>query len=289
MGSKRLWLIVEGRIHDQPFYDRVLMSHQGLDSYSIRLAETLELNGKSAGGKSFVQALHDFFETEHLLEQSNKSGPRSIAFALDRDYDHLAGKLVPSRHVLYTQTMDVESEILLFGDVRDATSSAYSLTRETVDRVLPTSQLLAIQLADRWKDWIIIGACAMCCDVPTEIPFSQRSRINVGGFGEVIEQDADKFLADVMARVGSEEDRERFAAVRLQVEALFCSGDHWMLVKGKWMTAFVWHLLSAALRDQPREHNVPSDTLAKTCLGTLDFNADWVKPYHDAIDALLAA
>jgi hypothetical protein len=38
MGTARLWLIVEGRVNDRPFYERVLAGHAetAADEFSIR-------------------------------------------------------------------------------------------------------------------------------------------------------------------------------------------------------------------------------------------------------------
>jgi hypothetical protein len=63
MGTTRLWLMVEGRVHDRPFYDRILATHPGLDgAYAVRLTESVEINGVSAGGKSFALDLYRFLD-----------------------------------------------------------------------------------------------------------------------------------------------------------------------------------------------------------------------------------
>ena len=290
MGSRRLWLVVEGRVHDSSFFDAMLATHPGLEGgYTVRLAETIEVDGTAAGGKSHVLAVMAWLDDADALIQQSKNGTHVIAFALDRDFDHLTGEKIKSDHVIYTVSMDVESEILLNGDLHAAASMAYSLTRENASRALPTSRELAIDLATRWREWISIGICAASCDIGTSVPFAQRSRINEHGYGPLVDSEAQKLRDDVISRFKDHEDLARFSSVSADVERIYNDGRQWTLVKGKWMAAFVWHLLAASLADVPRELNVKTETLAKTCIGTLDFQATWVAPYRSRLDTLLAA
>ena len=290
MGTNRLWLIVEGRVHDRPFYDRLLATHPGLDgAYAVRLAESVEVHGVSTGGKAFALNLYRFLDEAGLLTQRNNGGSRLIAIALDRDLDHISGELVTSPHVIYTATMDVESEILLHGDLQAAAVDAYSLTRELVAPVISNGRDLASDLAQRWHDWITIGASASCCGVQTDVPYAQRSRINVGGYGEVNVEEAAQFAEQIAARVASDPAKGQFEAARAQVEALFERGEQWTLIKGKWLAGYVWHLLGVAMGDEPRETNVVTETLAKACLPSLNFELSWANHYRTRFEALLAA
>jgi hypothetical protein len=185
--------------------------------------------------------------------------------------------------------MDVESEILLHGDLQAAAVDAYSLTRELVAPVISNGRDLASELAQRWHDWIIIGACASCCGVRTDVPYAQRSRINVGGYGEVNIGEAEKFAEQIAARVASDPAKGQFEAARGRVEALFERGEQWTLIKGKWLAGYVWHLLALAMGDEPREANVVTETLAKACLPSLNLELGWADHYRTRFEALLAA
>lgn len=289
MSSQRLWLLVEGRSHDRPFYDRVLGAHDltAEQGYAVRLAEQIELNGLSAGGKDFVKSLHAFFESEGVLSQSNSRGPRLIAFALDSDFERISGQQINSPHVLYTQGMDVEAEIILNADVQKAASSAYSLTRDSVAAVIPDGRDLAVDLANRWRRWIEHGAIASCYGLETGVRFSQTSKMNAGGFGECIESVAGKLESDLKARLAQQGVVDLGGEqAKLQIDALFASDGQWLLVKGRWLARFVAHLLKQGLDDAPREASIPVDTLSKTCLETIDFSGPWVSWYHRRLDAL---
>lgn len=289
MSSTRLWLLVEGRVHDRPYYDRLLASHDGLaGSYSVRLSESVELDGASAGGKEFALSLFEFFEAEDLLVQANNQGLRTLAIALDRDIDHLSKELTTSPHVFYTRSMDVESDILLHGDILRAAADAFSLTRERVSEVLSPAPALALDLADRWKDWITTGVCAMACGLPTEVAFSRTSRINEGGYGPLSTGEAAVLTRQVEIRAAAASCEVEYQRLREQVERIYDAGDQWTLVKGKWLAGFVWHLVHQATTGEARDARVQTETLAKTCLGTLSFHEQWAQPTLSQVSDLLA-
>jgi len=290
MGSRRLWVLVEGRAHDRPFYDRLLQSHTPSVSqgFTVRLAEQIELRGKSAGGKDFLLSLFDFFREESLLVQENKEGKRYIALALDRDFDNLAGLVIESPHLMYTRTADVEAEILVHGDVRRAISSAYSLTGDAVARVLPEEFAFASELARRWRDWITYGVVAVCCGVQHEVRYAHHSNINTSGFGALDESAAEALRSKIEGALFTNEARERLSAARAEVDDYYEQDREWLLVKGKWIASFIWFLVSQALDEIPRE-KVQAETVVKTCLETIDFRAAWADPYRAHLDRLLAA
>ena len=89
MSSVKLFVIVEGRKVDRPFYDRILRNLGGLDEadFEICLAEDIELSGKAAAGKRHALALFSEWQRKQVLVQSNSIGTRIIAVAVDRDLD----------------------------------------------------------------------------------------------------------------------------------------------------------------------------------------------------------
>ena len=50
-----------------------------------------------------------------------------------------------------------------------------------------------------------------------------------------------------------------------------------------------WHLIAERVTDHPREKMVTTDVLAKTCMGTVDFEGEWTVPYRRKLSTLLAA
>lgn len=289
--ATRLWLIVEGRVHDRSFYDRVLGSHPASRDlgYSVRLAEQIELDGVAAGGRKHVTALYELLEKENYLRQQNKQGINRIGFAFDRDFEGLRSQDVVPAQVVMTRGLDVEADILLSGDLVRATSSAYSISRDDVAGFIGGAIDLARALAQLWRDWITAGVCSACTGCETGVRHSKISRINEGGYGAVDPTKMTSVFDGIESRLATDEDRQKYQEAHDLVEEMFAAGEEWLLVKGKWIASYVHHLVTTNLGDAPREKNVAADVVSKTSLETLDFAAPWVNHYHTQLDALHAS
>jgi hypothetical protein len=293
MGTDQLWLIVEGRSHDRAFYDRVLEGHHlaRAGGYSIRLAEQIRLNDKSSGGKQFARALFDFFEAESLLTQESKAGARHVvAFALDKDLDVLAGDTINSPHVMYTAGMDVEAEILRHADLQRAACATYSLPLRQVSAILNDEATLFSQLAHLWRHWITEGAVCICSRrraAPHR--YSQVSSFNAGAFGPVNNDAVREARSAIEADLLADEVNHLGASLRSAIDDIFESGQEWRLVKGRWMTKYVSHMVVGAVGREEVEANIPPGTLAKAAIPLLPDDGDWARHYWKRLDALLAA
>jgi len=291
MGSNRVWLIVEGRVSDRPFYERLLAAHPDARDagYSIRLAEEIELEGRTGGGKPFALKLFDFFDREGLLVQHANEGPKSIAFALDRDLDHLSPDARTSDFVFYTSYADVEAEILLNGDLQRALGSAFSLDSERVREVIPSGESIGSSLAELWREWIIFGAVAVGCAIQSEFRYGRPSKINTGTYGQVDQTKRDRLRSDLEARLAAEGRADELARLEQDVLSIFDAGDGHLLVKGKWLATYAEHRLRIGLSDVPIEASVQVGTVTKTCLETLNFEDGWAGRFHSFVDDLLLA
>lgn len=290
MGATRLWLLAEGRGHDRTFYDRILDSVPGLSAsdYDVRLVEQLQLDGVSSGGKKFVRKVFEVFEDEGLLVQHPADGARIIAFAIDRDVDDIAGERINHDHVMYTRSMDVESEIIRHSNLPAGISSAYSLTAAQANQIAASGLQLLTELATLWQPWIELGVTSHCCGVGTPIQHSRRSQVNQGGYGPVdvsaVSAEWQK-LSGAVASAGP----TAISAYRSTVQAVFASGNGWMLIKGKWAAGYVHHLMKVRLSSVPVDANIPADTVVRTCLETINFDAPWAEPYRASVARMLAA
>jgi len=292
MGRSKLWLIVEGRVHDRPFYDRLLESHWLTVSggYTVRLAEQIEVDGVAAGGKRHLEAIMELYEAEDLLRQQNRRGTNRIAFALDRDFDgHGSQGSTGGAHQMYTTMLDVEAEILLNGDLRRSVSSAYSIAREDVSDDLADGRALATSLAKLWRDWIVMALCCVSCGVEAGVRHASVSKIHAGGFGALDSAKRDAMVAQIEARLSTEEDRQRYADAQIKADAILGGPEPFLLVKGKWIASYVSHLIRELPSDMPVQANVPADVLSKACLETLDFGAPWVAQFHTQLDLIHAS
>lgn len=288
MGKKRLWVLVEGREHDTAFYDRLVHSHPKAreGGHGVRLSEQIQLNGKSAGGKTFAYELHDYFASENYLAQSTRDGTRQIAFALDRDLDHIDGSLRESEHIIYTHALDVEAEILINGDMQRAVSSAYSITTESAARIVSSGVTLASELAELWRAWITLGVVSAHCGMHNEIRFGKKSTVNSDLFGPVDEEKLTSIEDRIFRAIESEKKSQQIAIAVSEVDAHYSSGNEWRLIKGKWLVSYVSYLAKNKL-EKPFAQNTQAATVARTCLETLDFSKNWAEHYRERLTLLL--
>jgi hypothetical protein len=285
MSDKEFWIIVEGRDHDRPHYERLMRSMDSTAGrkFSIRLAEETKVDGKAAGGKEHALALHDKLAKSHELTQKNKALTSQIVFFLDRDRDDFSGLLRTGEHVFYTHGSDVEADILANSDVWSAISMAYgiddSLTwkirREVTD--LPTS------LMSLWRDWLELGLTALATGSPGHAPWSQLSMVNIDQFGPV---DIDAVTQAVTKIRTSCSTDEYEAAGSKAARHLKDNGTR--LLKGRWLSRYIRSLVKVHLADEVVRAKVSPDAVIDTALSSLDYRADWTASYDRGFQGLLA-
>ena len=171
MSGPGFWVVVEGRDHDRPHYERLLahLPSTAGQKVAIRLAEHVELNGTAAGGKGHALALHDFLEASSDLVQTSSAGKSRIVFMLDRDRDDYLGQLRVSPHVMYSHATDVEADILLNGDLWRALRSSYGIDSGLsirIERVVPDPQATCFNSGESGSCWgsprLPAGASTAC-------------------------------------------------------------------------------------------------------------------------------
>lgn len=284
MSEDDLWLIVEGRDHDRPHYEKLLKSLPSTKdrSVSIRLAETIELNGVAAGGKEHVLALHDHLGAEDKLTSENKSGDSTIVFMVDRDRDDIMGTLRTSDHVLYTFGTDVEADILLHSDIWAALRAAYGVDSEISDKVKravpdPPSELLSI-----WASWLRLGLTALLCNKPGCAPWSTLSQVNSNHFDRVKAEEVSQVSQKIQAAVD-----EATHAVAYADASKHMSAQGVRLLKGRWIARYIKYLVEKHLSGEIIRVNVPSNTVIDTALAALTYDDQWAAEYDAQFSKVL--
>jgi hypothetical protein len=287
MGAADLWVIVEGRDHDRPHYERLLESLAATRGQvvSVRLAEQIELDGVTAGGKTHALALHAYYESTGELKQRNREGTPRMVFMLDRDRDDLRGLLRSSVHVMYTEATDVEADILANTDIWRAMRSAYGIGRESceiIERAVGHPQPALMRV---WDDWIRLGLlAALASDAPSP-RFAQPSTVNSPQFGAPDEQSVSELRSSVEAMFL---DAEAIAdAQRVADQYLDTRGA--LLLKGRWTSRYVHFLVRTHLANEIVRANVQADSIIDTGLEVLDYTGQWTRHYEAEFTALLAA
>lgn len=289
-GRESVFCIVEGKATDRAFYGRVLDSIAVAQKrgVSIRLSEELSLNGKSAGGKSFVKQLYKHFESKSELKQSNSTGSKHILFFLDRDYESLAGTEIASDHVIYTKAADSEADVLLNGDISRSLSSSYGIDGRLVDLILDEAGPDPFSaLADIWREWITIMVLALSGAVAADVAHAGISKINSKSYGPVMLVEAAALQAKVDSLLAANGKSHLVISIRSAVNAIFSSGDPRLLVKGKWIEQYLHHHARVTLAGVAPLATVNKSEVTKCCLETIDFNSAWMSHYSKRVEKAL--
>jgi hypothetical protein len=103
----------------------------------------------------------------------------NIIFCLDRDFDHIYGRIIDSQHILYTEHADIEAEIFTHGDEISALLTAASLDLDTTVRLKEHLGQWRTDLADLLREWIELCIIADVLSITNlGIGFGRRSSIN---------------------------------------------------------------------------------------------------------------
>jgi hypothetical protein len=284
-----LFVLVEGRVNDRPFYERLLQKHQRSSTvgFSVRLVEDLSLNGRSSGGKSFALSLFSHLETRGLLAQANSEGGRFIAFALDKDFDDFDESVRRHHHIVSTKSADVESEIFRVGRLRRSVASTYGLTKVQATRVVRSKNYVISGLADLWLPWIVLRAMSVASKSRDAARYGGMSAIHEGHFGSIDVDKETSLRAAIAAQAASIGHEAKIVAAENKVRELVASGGAYEVLKGKWITKYVRHLVEAQLGNEVISVDFPPDVLTRVCLETVDFSSNWTNHYRAQFDRVL--
>jgi len=284
-----LFLLVEGRVNDRPFYERLLKPYareRGI-SFSVRIVEDLSLDGASSGGKPFALVLFKHLLKQNLLTQANSEGKRFIGFAVDKDYDEYAINGTTHDHIILTESPDVESEIIRHSSLIRSVGSTYGLTRNQTQRAIKSKEQMFLDIAEAWLPWFSLRATALAAGA--------RDAARYGGLSVIHEKDFGPHLPATEASLRQSildwaERNDRLAEVRLAEESVRSrieTGRGFELVKGRWLTKYVRHLVEKRLAAETVSLDFPPDMLVNVCLETIKFNRGWTMHYRRQFDLLM--
>lgn len=287
--TSSLFILVEGRLNDRPFYERLLSQMPSLKDggFTVRVVEDLSLDGKSSGGKQFALTLFDHFVSSNELSQSNSTGARKIAFMLDRDYSDFDGESSLGPHVILTQSPDVETEILRAGKLRRAIESTYGLTRSQMRKVIPKGTDPLDSLARHWESWIILRATSCACGVRNQARYGAISMVHEEGFG-AFNSLANAVMREDVASFAKEAGlTEQVAATESVVRDRIESGMGYEMLKGRWVTKYIRYLIQNRLDGEAISLDFPPGMLVSVCLQSVKFQGGWTDYYRHKIEVLM--
>lgn len=293
MSRDALFVIVEGRVIDPVFYDRLCGASRKVVAagYQVWLIE--QVNGGS-GGKPGSLKLFDYCRRRSALRvtSSPSRGVTSLVFFLDRDIDHITNGRRVSPHLIYTEHADVEAEILSHGSDAQALSVSVSLDSATTDSLLTALGDWRQYVAQSQRDWIELCAIARSLYAHCGgIGLGHMSCVNVPSpFGPVdpvkCREAYDRVVLKSQYSASQSAKRER--AVRLRIAGLYQAGRGWELVPGKVAARYLLDGFKRHFGSGPVDYTSTGASVCKTYLATIDFGAAWSSKYRQQLEALIS-
>lgn len=281
MGSDKVWIVVEGKNYDLPFYERLASSLGIAKAVRVRrVSDCTDLSSPGTGKAACITLYKKLKNSGKLVQVRKNGGRRGVFFALDQDRDALLNRKIRSGHVFYTELADVEAEIFAHCNLKQVVCDAASLS---ISDARKFSRLYAAPhelLAARWREWIIECLISEACGLNCGAKFSIQSRLNMGGFGtlnsvkHVDLRNSHRVRAADLGR----ETRLRWSEQR--ANGAYRRGVAGSLVSGKHLARFVANELVAWTRKTGLPHPVETslpDRIMAAASARVDFTGEWAR------------
>ena len=289
-----LFIVVEGKELDAPFYDSLAASSPTVRAggYQVWLVEQITRGQRSNGptsGKKAVLDLYDFYRRKRNLALRNSFGRRSIVFCIDRDNDDVSGAVRTGPHVVYTEMYDAEAHVFANADFVPAIAKSAFLDRETTEDFLRAHPDWLGSFANAWREWITLCCLAKAVHARSSIGFRQQNRVNTARYGPVDDGAVAAALTEITARSPcSAEDFTRIERiVRRRIKKIYESGSGVRLVRGKWLPVYLGHLLAKYLGNT-FVHNGFETRAVVAFLSHVDFSQPWATYFRRRFEQILS-
>lgn len=297
MSSYALWLCVEGKNSDIPFYDGILDSIEELNgSYVIHRSDKVRIEQMGtgegeeglppAGGKDRVALLHQnlVFKKGHTLTDASDAGA-TLLFVRDRDEADLINSFRESRFFFATRLRDVEAEIFVNCDITRSVSQAFGVQRSDARQKFPDGFSVAREIAREWREWILLIGPASCVGLSSAGEWSAGPRKK--DFRAGTEESDKSTLTTIATRIHNKARTVDGGADKLlDLAGPFCAlmtryenNKEELIVSGKWFHRYIDGVVADTWgrRDLSK---VTKETLLQSAFGCLDFQGEWADYYR---------
>ena len=291
-----LFVVVEGRTFDTPFYERIVRSSDILCSsgYQFWLVEQITRStpaggNRVAGGKEAMLALYDLYRKSKQLQITNSAGKRSIVFCVDRDVDDISGSLRRSPHIIYTPLADAEACAYIYGDMTKAVSLAVSVDEKTAEQFVNAHRDWANRLANAWRDWIELCCLAAAHCAYCHVGTTKQSTVNKDVYGETLRREVVKAKRVILAKSQLAETRRAQVEekIRTRLRRVYSAGKQHRLVGKHWIADYLQHLLTEYFGGSPVALKRFKANAPIAFLTFLDLNGRWAAAYRRKLEALV--
>jgi hypothetical protein len=287
MSRHSLFVLVEGKEVDPFFYSGLLRPVCAALGSSCDIVRADFVTG--TGGKQTLLQLHKYLESVGSLILQVGSVRKSCIFYLDKDIDDLLGKLVLSKHVVYTPFYCVENVLFVYGRIVRAAAAASSLDPENLERRIPDGNDWRRQSAENWKEFLVLSLLSQRLGVNCDCHYARTtSPLNVPPEAPTDLARASAIRTDLQVRSGLNRRSFdlRLGAIRRYVDCVYQQGRHDRLFNGKWYFELLRREINIAAGG--RRYNSPPTTALTAALGlTLDFEGSWSEPFRQPLRDLI--
>lgn len=288
MSTKQLFILVEGSDVDPFFYSRLLRPVCESAQIPCDVVRGDIVSGN--GGKQTLLELHQYLASTGSLVQQIGTTRKWCLFCLDKDIDDLTGKLVSSRHIVYTPFYCVENALFMYGEVVTAAAAASSLDPEEIRARIPSCDEWRRRKTEHWKEFLVLSLLSNRLRVNCACHYGRRtSPLNAPADGPTDMQRADTIRQELRtrARLPLQTFDRKLGAVRRYVECRYRKNLHDTLFNGKWYIEFLRreiHLVS----EGRRRNNPPTSALVGALNLSIDFSGPWTEHFRQPLRDLIS-
>ena len=192
-----------------------------------------------------------------------------------------------SKHIIYTNSYNVESEIFTNGDDAIALQNALSLGTNDARNLASDIQGWQDDLGDCWQEWVVCCIMAQGLQAACEVSPARSSQINDDLYGPVDSAKAASSLAMIKAK--AKKTNLAWWSPRLEnaaKRAIKNDGSS-SLVNGKHFSAYLQFRVRAYFGSAPLGISGFVQRAAHCYLMSLDFSAAWADGYRAQIRAVV--
>ncbi|QKE82768.1 hypothetical protein [Arthrobacter sp. NEB 688] len=278
----RLFVFVEGRELDVPFYDGISRTALAATGFEYTVERIVAVQGHE--GKSGLEEYYEYLRDQRKLNQANSRGRVSALFFMDRDFDPIIKSQLPrTKNIALTRTYNVEAEVFDSADPVRALADLASLSDGEAARVAADLGKWQHELADKWSTWLELCVISVALGSQCRTKPKSQSRINSPVFGPVsdIAAAAESELVSTTATCEDPVVRRQVIEERLS-KALRRNG-HFPLLSGKHLGAYLEERLRAHPIAQHGHMRALAGAASRVHLARLDFGGEWADYYRRKI------
>jgi len=287
ISHSKIFCFVEG-FSDRYIYSRITDAACNPKSikYEIITAEELP---EEAGGKASVLAFYDYAKRSDLLD-NDFQGKRTVSlFFLDKDVDDVLRRKRRSRHVIYTESYDIEGSLFENSDLSQAAANAACLDIKTCQSLGSNVQWCR-KAAQAWLEWVKICLTA-CYYSPAAGPYYSRpiSQINTTPFAEVNVTDVakHKLRLKLSSELSSAEFSKASQKIEQLVSKLYNKGEFGKVFRGKWYPVLLLADIEKAAAGRRYNSSNFADRIICCLAERADYEGRWTLRYRETISLFI--